>query len=268
MIELLNYEFMQRALVGGAVVGLVCSVIGVFVVLRGLAFIGAGISHSAFAGIAIGIVLGVSPLLTALVFCSAIACLVGYVSRTGFMREDTSIGIFFAASMALGIAIMSNARVNSNEMLAYLFGNILTIPQGDLLLSIALSFVVLLIFYLLEKEIVAVSFDEDLALISGLPARFLTYLILVLVTVTIIASIRVVGIVLVSALIVIPAATALQLSKQLRGVLLLSILFGVGATEAGLILSYFVNCPPGAMIVLLSTALFLIATCIRSAVRR
>lgn len=263
MLELLSFEFMQRALIGGAVVGLVCSTIGVFVVLRGLAFIGAGISHAAFAGVAIGIVLGFAPLLSALLFCSLIACVIGYVSRVSRIQEDTSIGIFFAASMAVGVAIMSSASVNSSEMLAYLFGSILTIPSADLYLSVGLALVVLALIVIFDKELIAVSFDEELAGISGIPAKFISYLLLILVSVTIIASIRVVGIVLVSALIVTPAATALQLSQRIRPVMWLSAFLGILATESGLILSYYLNCPPGATIVLLSTLFFVIAVSLR-----
>jgi ABC-type Mn2+/Zn2+ transport system permease subunit len=264
MLELFSFQFMQRALLGGAVVGLVCSTVGVFVVLRGLSFIGAGISHAAFAGVALGIVLGISPLLTALVFCSTLACCVGYVSRLGKIQEDTSIGIFFAASMAFGIALMSWASVNSNEILGYLFGSILTIPNQDLFVSMVLSLFVVLLVVIFDKELIAVSFDEELAGISGIPAKFISYLLLVMVSITIVASIRVVGIVLVSALIVIPAATALQISQNIKKIMLISAIIGVASTELGLIFSYYLGCAPGATIVLLSTAMFVCATAVRA----
>ena len=258
-MEALQYDFMQRALVAGALIGLVCSVIGVYVVLRGLAFIGAGISHSALAGVAIGLLLGIPPLFASLVFCSLIAIALGAVSRVGRIREDTAIGVFFAATMALGILLMSFAKSNTVDLVAYLFGSILTVSNNELYYSAALVGLVIFGVTLFYKEFLSVIFDEELAELSGIPARFVIYLLLVLVSIAIVASIKLVGIVLVSALIVTPAATALQLARNFNHVLIISALIGVIETEVGLLASFYLDCPPGATIVLLSTAVFILA---------
>ncbi|MCO6431770.1 MAG: metal ABC transporter permease [Deltaproteobacteria bacterium] len=267
-MEIFEFEFMQRAFLAGALVGTACSLIGVFVVLRGLAFIGAGISHSALAGVAIGLLAGVPPLLASLIFCSLIAVLLGAVSRVGKVREDTAIGIFFAATMALGIFLLSFAESRSVDLLSYLFGSILTISYEELLYSLVLTAVVAGVVYLFYKELIAVIFDEELAQLSGVPARFISYMLLVLVSIAVIASIKLVGIVLVSALIVTPAATALQLSRSFNRVVALSVLLGVLQTELGLILAYYFDCPPGATIVLLSTTVFLASTAGKAALSR
>lgn len=259
MFELFSYEFMQRAFLAGFIVGLVCSVMGVFVVLRGLAFIGAGISHSAYAGVAIGLLFGVSPLISSLVFCSAVACSVGYVSRLGKIKEDTSIGIFFAASMALGVFLMSFNKISGYDLYAYLFGSILTISNSELFYSTGLGVLVLIFVTTFYKEFLAIVFDEELALISGIPSLALSYLLLVLVSVAVVASIKLVGLVLVSALIVIPPATALQIARDFKGVMLWSCIVGVASTEIGLVLAYLTDTPPGATIVLFATLLFLIS---------
>lgn len=263
MIELLSYGFMQRALAAGAVVGLVCSIVGVFVVLRGLSFIGAGISHAAFAGVAVSLLLGIPPLFGAFVFCALIAVVIGYASRAGRIREDTSIGIFFAASMAFGVALLGALPGSNVDVFSYLFGGILTVGRFDLYLSLVLGAVVLGLVWLFYKELVAVVFDENLARIGGTPAVFLAYLLLVLLALTVVVSMSLVGVILVSALIVTPAATALQLARDFDRVVLVSAIIGVGSTEAGLVLSYYLNTAPGPSIVLLSTLIFLMAVLVR-----
>lgn len=259
MLELLQYDFMQRALLAGALVGLVCSVVGVFVVLRGISFIGDGIAHSALAGIAGGLFLGVPPLFAAFIFCSFMACVMGYASRSGRLKEDTSIGIFFAASMALGVVLMGMLKGGSLDLLSFLFGSVLTISDYDLYVSLSFTIIVLVLVLLLYKEFVAIVFDEELARISGLPVRFLQYLMFVMIALTVVASLRVAGIVLVSALIVTPAATAMQLSRDIDRITLISGVCGILSVEAGLMLSYYLDASPGATIVLFATSLFLLS---------
>ncbi len=258
MLELLDYNFMQRALVAGALVGIVCSVMGVFVVLRGLAFIGAGLSHAAFAGVALGLLLGVEPVLSAFIFCSLVAVGVGHLSRIGHIKEDTSIGIFFAASMAFGILIVGLLKNKNIDLMSYLFGSILTISDYDLYLIIVLGVIVLFTLFLFYKEFVTVIFDEEHALLCRMPVKFLSYLLLILLASSVVVSINVVGVILVSALIVIPAATALQLARDFDRVMLISGVLGVGMTEFGLLSSYWLNTAPGPTIVLFATAIFVL----------
>ena len=259
MSEMFGYTFMQHALLEAVIIGALCAVIGVYVVLNSLSFIGAGISHAAFGGIALGILLGVDPVLSAFVFCIAVALSIGVVSERGAIKHDTAVGIFFASTMAAGVVFISLQKGYVLDLFSYMFGNILAITAGDLLWSAATAIVIFLIIFVFSKEFLALSFDREFAFVMGLPARGLYYLLLALMSVTIVISMKSVGIVLVSALLVTPAAAAHQLAKSFGGMMLLSLLFGVGSSVAGLVVSYQVNIPSGACIVLIATAVFFLS---------
>ncbi len=259
MIDFLHYAFMQRALIAGALIGAATGAIGVYVMLRGLSFIGAGIAHAAFGGVAIGTLAGIDPLASALVFSLAVALGIGYTTRRAAIREDVAVGILFAASMALGIFLLSFVPGYTRDLFGYLFGNILAVGPADLWFSLGLFLVVFGAIALLFKEFLYITFDPEMALVSGLPAGAIYGLLLSLIAFVIVLSIRVVGIILVSALLVAPAATAFQLTEDFRRLMFLSVLLGVGETLGGLVLSYYTNTPSGATIVLLSTALFFLA---------
>ncbi|MBP1683914.1 MAG: hypothetical protein H6Q33_57 [Deltaproteobacteria bacterium] len=256
MTELLSYGFMQRALVAGVLVGLLCGVLGFFVVLKRMSFIGVGISHSAFGGIAIGVLCGVEPLIAAAIFATLVAWGIGWLSRAGRLHEDTSIGILFSSAMALGVALISLSRTYQVDLFGYLFGNILSVSTGDLWLLGGLSLVVLSTVALLFKELLFLSFDEEVARASGLPVSALWYLLLTCLALAVVAAIRVVGIVLVEALLVIPAAIGYQVAGGYRMMIGLSVLSAVTAAVAGLLISYFLNVAAGATIVLTLTVLF------------
>lgn len=262
MIELLSYGFMQRALLAGALAGLLCGVLGFFVVLKRLSFIGVGISHSAFGGIAIGVVLGVEPLVAAAIFATLVAWGIGWLSRAGRLHEDTSIGILFSSAMALGVALISLSRRYQVDLFGYLFGNILSVSTGDLWLLVAISLCVLAGVGLLFKELLFIAFDEEVARASGLPVTVLSFLLLTCLALAVVAAIRVVGIILVEALLVIPAAIGYQLAKGYRTMLLLSVVSAVLSAIAGLFASYFVNVAAGATIVLVLTVVFCIAVAV------
>jgi len=255
-VEILGYTFMQRALLASTVIGVVCAVIGVYVVLRGLSFIGAGIAHASFGGVALGIALHVNPLLTAVVFCVATALGIGAVSRRGHVSEDTAIGVFFASTMALGILIIGLQQGYNVDLFGYLFGSVLAVTMEDLVISLILALIVIGTVALLFKELLFISFDPEMAEVVGLPVTPLYYLLLTLVAVTVVLSIKVVGIILVSALIVTPAAAAQQLTDDFLQMMLLSVAIGVGASLGGLFLSYWLNIASGATMVLLATAIF------------
>lgn len=259
MVELLGYTFMQRALVSGVLIGALCAVIGVYVVLKGLSFIGAGIAHASFGGVALGFLLGVNPVLTAVIFCLLTAWGIGWASRKGQIKEDTAVGIFFASTMALGILLIGLMRGYNTDLFGYLFGSILAVTSQDMWVTIGLGAVVLSVVGLFFKELLLITFDPEMAEIVGLPAEKLYFLLLSLVAIIIVISIKVVGIVLVSALIVTPAAAAYQLTEDFRRMMVLSVVFGVGSTVGGLLLSYWLNTASGATIVLLSTLFFFTA---------
>ena len=259
MAEVLSYAFMQRALVAGALIGALCAVIGVYVVLRGLSFIGAGIAHASFGGVALGFLLGVDPVLTAIAFCLLTAWGIGAVARRGQVKEDTAVGIFFASTMALGILLIGLMEGYNVDLFGYLFGSILAVTPQDLGITLGLGALILLVVGLLFKELVFITFDPEMAEVVGLPAGPLYFLLLSLIALTVVLSIKVVGIVLVSALIVTPAAAAYQLTEDFRRMMLLAVLLGVGATVGGLFLSYWLNTASGATIVLLATLFFFLA---------
>jgi len=260
MMELLSYTFMQRALLAGLVTGVLCAVVGVYVVNRGLSFMGAGISHAAFGGVALGVWLGVSPVLAAIAFCLVVGWSIAWLSLKTQVREDTAVGIFFASTMALGILLLGLIQGLRQDLFAYLFGSILAVTPQDLWIILGCALLVLATLALWGKELLFIIFDPQGAAVSGLPATRLYFLLITLVTVTIVISIKVVGIVLVSALLVTPAAAAAQLSQRFGIIMVLSVIIGVVSTQGGLLLSYGWDTPSGATIVLVVTALFILAS--------
>jgi zinc transport system permease protein len=261
--EILAYSFMQRALLAAVLVGLLCSTLSFFVVLKRLSFLGAGISHTALGGIAIGLVTGIDPILTGSIFAVGTAMSTGYISRVGRVGEDTVIGIFYATGMALGIALISSFKGYYPELFALLFGNILSVSLSDLALMAAALVVVLLFVILFFKELLAICFDEEMAVAGGLPVGSLYMGLLAAMGFTVMVSIQLVGVVLVAALIVIPGATAYRLSNNYRIMLGLSLLFGLSGSVGGLFISYFYPVPPGAAIVLILAIMFAAAMALK-----
>jgi zinc transport system permease protein len=258
-IELLTMPFVLRACIASAIVGGVCGTLGVFVVLRRLSFVGDGIAHAAFAGIAIGFALGISPLLSAFIFCALVALSIAFVSRRGIVAEDTGIGIFFSASMALGILLFSKSGVQFGDVVSILFGSVLQITDHELLIGGAILILVLGIVTVFHKEFMTLVFDEEVAFMSGLPVTLFVCGLFLLIAGTVVSTVRLVGTVLIASLLITPAATVLLFAKSFRGALIMSGLYGMLVAEAGLFLSLWLDTPPGALIALLSTAIFLAA---------
>lgn len=251
--------FMQRALIAGVITSVLLSVLGFFVVIRKMSFIGVGIAHAAFGGVALGQLLGIPIFLSASIFSVGAGLGIGAVTRHGKIREDTAIGIFFAAGMALGVLFLSLKPGYTADLMSYLFGSILAVTPADLWIIAAVAVVILVIIALFFKELLATSFDAELARASGIPEGVLFYLLLGLVSLGIVSAIKLVGIVLVSALLVLPAATALQWSERYGRVLALSVILGLAYTLGGLIVSYWLDIPSGATIVILGTIVFLLS---------
>jgi zinc transport system permease protein len=263
MIDLLTLGFLQRALLAGILVSLLCGVLSTFVVLRRMAFIGVGISHSAFGGVALGFLLGVEPLWTGIAFAVAVAVLIEWAQTRTTVAEDTAIGIFFAASMALGLVFLHLSRVYNVDVFGFLFGNILAIGSRQVWQILVVTLGVLAVILALFKELVFLSFDEEMAWVSGVPVKALRYLFLIIMALVVIVTIYLVGIILVSALLVIPGAIAQNLSHQLRTMVWVSTGVAVGAAVGGLVLSYGVDFPSGATIVLVLAVVYLLTTLAR-----
>lgn len=259
MLEILGYTFMQRAVLASILIGSVTAIIGVYVVLRGLAFIGAGIAHASFGGVALGFWLGVNPLLSAVVFCLGTAWGIAWTSRRAEVREDTAIGIFFAGTMALGILFIGLMGEYNVDLFGYLFGSVLSVTREDLWLSGALGVVVLAVVGLFFKELLFITFDPEMAQVSGLPARGLYNLLLSVMALTVVLAIKVVGIILVSAMIVIPAAAAYQLTQGFGTMMAVAVLIGNLSAVTGLLLSVQLDTPSGATMVLTATAFFFLS---------
>lgn len=255
----LTHGFFVRALVAGALVGTVCAVVGTYVVLKGLAFIGDAVSHAAFPGVVAAFILGGSYLVGAAIAAVVTAVGIGYVTRRARIRADTAIGVLFAGTFAFGIFLFSTIHAYVGDLFSFLFGYLLAIGTGDLVALAVLSAVVLAIVALLWKELLYSTFDPLGAAASGLPVEPLEYLFLALIALTIVISLQAVGIILVVAMLVTPAATAQLLTVRFAALMALAILVGVASAIAGLYLSYWLDVASGATIVLVETALFLLA---------
>lgn len=254
--ELFSLAFMQRAFIVALLTGTVTALVGSYVVLRGLAFIGASIAHASFGGVVLGLLLGWNPLATAILFCAATGLGIASVSEGRRIREDTAIGIFFAATMALGIFLIGFLHDYVMNVFSFLFGDILAVTPQDLWMTLGLTLGVLATVTLFYKEFLLITFDAETARSEGFPVEALHALFIVLIALTVVLSLKVVGIILVSALLVIPAATAQQLARNFRMLQGLAVTLSIIANIGGLLLSYFLDTPSGATIVLLATAIF------------
>lgn len=256
LAEPLQYGFMQRALLGGILVGTTCAIIGTYVVLRGLAFIGDALAHAAFPGVVIAYMLKANIYLGAAIFTVATALGIGFISRRARTSYDTTIGILFAGAFALGILLMSTIQGYTADLFSFLFGNILGVSTADLLVAGILAALVLATVALCYKEFLLLSFDPTVAEAMGYPVQGLNYLLLSLVALTIVISIQAVGIVLVVALLVTPSATAYLLTERFLRMMALGVLVSILAIVLGLYMSFYLNVASGAAIVLVSTCLF------------
>jgi manganese/iron transport system permease protein len=259
LTEPLVYGFMQRGMLVAVLVGLACSVVGCYVVLRSMAFIGDAMAHSILPGVAVAYLLKGSLLVGGLVAAIAVALGIGFFSRQGRLKEDSAIGILFAAAFSLGVILISSIRTYALDLSHILFGNVLGVSVTDLLLTAGLVMVVLLVVFLLYKELLVVSFDPVLAATLRLPAERLRIVLLVLLAVTVVVSLQSVGIGLVASMLVTPGATAYLLTRRLPRMIGLSALFGALSGVIGLYASYYLDVVSGAAIVLTSTLFFLLA---------
>lgn len=258
LLQPLSYAFMQRGLLAALIVGVLCAVIGCYVVLRSMAFLGDALAHAILPGVAIAYLLGGSLLLGALVAAVVVALGIGVISRRGTIKEDTAIGILFAAALALGVALISSIRTYAVDLSHILFGNVLGVSPDDLWVMVILGAGILAVLITLYRPFLVVSFDPILARTLRLPAEGLRSLLLVLLAVTIVVSMQTVGIGLVAAMLVTPGAAAYLLTRRLPVMMVIAALIGGFSSLAGLYLSYYLNIVSGAAIVLVATAIFLL----------
>ncbi|MEA2653186.1 MAG: manganese/iron transport system permease protein [Chloroflexota bacterium] len=250
------YGFMQRGLLAAILVGIVCAVMGAFVVLRGLAFIGDAVSHAAFPGLVIAYMLGIPLYIGGGIAAVGTALAIGAVARRGALRFDTAVGVLFAGTFAFGILLFSTIQNYVADLFSYLLGNVLGITFADIVQIAILGAIVLLVVAVLRKELLYASFDPSGAAASGLPVTMLDYLLLGLVGVTIVVSIQAVGIIMVVAMLVTPAATGQLLVDKFWDLVKIAIAVAVLAAVSGLYVSFYLNVASGASIVLVETLLF------------
>jgi manganese/iron transport system permease protein len=266
LFEPLQYSFVQRALLGSILVGIVCASVGVFVVLRGLAFLGDAIAHAAFPGVVIAFLLKANLVLGGSIAAVLAAITIGNVARRSKLREDTVIGVVFSGMFALGVVLFSRIRTFTGDLLAILFGDVLGVGEDQLLTAAAAAILIIVLLRLTWREQVFVSFDPTGAAAAGVHTLRYDTILLGLIGLAVAISVQIVGVVLVAALLVTPAATARLVATDLRGMTTLAIGLASFSCVAGIWLSYFVNSASGGTIVLVATALFLLVWLSRSRV--
>lgn len=258
LVDPLRFDFFVRALVASTLVGLVCAVVGTYVVLRGIAFIGDAIAHAGFPGVVAAYILKGPYLVGAAVAAIATALAIGAVSRRARIRQDTAIGVLFAGMFALGVFLFSSLRGYVADLFSFLFGNVLAIGPADLVNLGVLAALVLGVVILLWKELLYATFDPLGAAASGIPVGQLEYVFLALVALAIVVSLQAVGIILVVAMLVTPAAAAQLVTVRFTRLMLVAAGIGIGSAIAGLYLSYWLDVASGATIVLVQTAAFVL----------
>jgi len=256
IFRLFEFQFFQNALLGGTITALACAWVGLFLILRKESMIGDGIAHTAFGGIALGLFLGINPILTALIVSVLAVFAISYMRRKGLAQSDSAIAVMLAVGFSTGLIIISLAGGFNVELFSFLFGSILTIDQTDLIIVSILGITTIIVLGIFHKELLAITFDEQSARLMGIPVRPLSLALNLLVAITIVLSIKVIGVILVVALLVLPGLSALQLNFSFKATTLAAILFGAISMTAGILLSSIYSVATSGIIVFTATGIF------------
>ncbi|PIC73305.1 manganese ABC transporter permease [Sporosarcina sp. P26b] len=256
--DLMTYSFLQKALITSVMVGVICGVIGSFIVLRGMALMGDAISHAVLPGIAISYMLGINYFYGAVLTGVLTAFGIGAISQNSRIKNDSSIGIVFSAFFALGIILITRAK-SATDLTQILFGNVLSVRTSDMWLTLIIGSVVILVVVLFFKELLVSSFDETMAAAYGLKTQLIHYTIMFLLTLVTVASLQTVGVILVVSLLITPASTAYLLTNRLSIMVVLAAFFGAVSSIIGLYFSFLYNMPSGPVIALAATGIFILA---------
>lgn len=259
IIEALQFDFMRNAIMVGILVSIACGIIGTFVVVNRIVFVSGGIAHAAYGGIGLGYFFGFNPVLGAIAFALISALAMGWVERKMHQRKDTVIGVMWAIGMAIGIILIDLTKGYKAGLESYLFGSILAVPQQSLIIMLILDLIIVLMVVLFYKELLAISFDPIYALTRNLPVDALYLMLVAAIALTVVMVMQVVGLIMVIALLTIPAAIAGQFVKGLKGMMFLASILGIFFTLTGLWLSYFFNLTSGATIILTCGFAYLIS---------
>lgn len=255
--DFFSFGFIQRALFSGISIAIMCSLIGLFLVLRKQSLFGDAISHMAFGGIAIGTYLNIYPFWTAIIFSASSAVMINKIRYYTKLTSDSMVAVLLSFGLGIGVTLISISDGFSVDLFSFLFGSILLVSYEDVLMTVGIAIIVMSIIGIFFKKFIYVTFDEDQAKISGLHVEQLDYLFIVLVAVTVIVSMKLVGILLISSLIVIPNIASLMLNQGFKRTLFISIIISACSVFFGIILSYYFNTAPSGMIVLLSVGIFI-----------
>ncbi len=259
MLEFLNYGFIQNALIAAILVSLACGIVGTYVVVKKIVSISGAISHAAFGGIGIGFFMGINPIVAAIPFTLFSAVCIGLINQKMKISEDTAIGILWSVGMAIGVIFINLTPGYAPDLFSYLFGNILTVPLSDLYLMLFLDVVIILSVFLLYREFLAVSFDQEFSRVVGVPSRLIYILLLCLVALSVVILIKAVGVILIIALLSIPAAISRLITDKMENIMLFSVILGMMLTILGVWLSYIFNLASGATIVMVLAVAFFIS---------
>ncbi len=263
IIEALQFDFMRNAILAGVLVSIACGIIGTFVVVNRIVFISGGIAHAAYGGIGLGYFLGFNPVLGAIAFALVAALSMGWVERKTQQRADTIIGVMWAIGMAIGIILIDLTQGYKADLMSYLFGSILAVPSQDLIIMLVLDIIIGIMVFLFYKELLAISFDPVFATTRNVPVNVLYLMLVGAIALTVVMVMQVVGLIMVIALLTIPAAIAGQFVKGLKGMMFWASLLGIIFTFTGLWLSYFFNLTSGATIILTSGIAYLISLVVK-----
>jgi zinc transport system permease protein len=263
MLEILTYGFMQRAFLTGICISVACSMLGVFLILRRYALIGDGMAHIAFGGIALGRLFGLVPLISALVFALIGALGITRLREEAKLHGDTSIGIISHASLGIGIFVLSISRGFNVDILSFLFGSILSISSAEMLTSMILAVLVIAVIVRFYRELFALTFDEESAKAAGVRVNWMNLLLVTLTAVTVVLSMNVVGLLLASALIVLPGASALQVGGSFKRTILVAAIIAASSVVAGILCSYYLDVAASGSIVLVNVLIFLACAAFR-----
>ncbi|MGP1383633.1 MAG: metal ABC transporter permease [Thainema sp.] len=259
MIEALQFDFMRNALIAGVLVSLACGIVGTFVVINRIVFVSGGIAHAAYGGIGLGYFFQFNPIIGAIVFSVGAALAMGMVERHTHQRTDTIIGVIWAMGMAIGIILVDLAKGYKADLMSYLFGSILAVPARDLWIMFVLDLIILVLVILFYKELLAISFDELFATVVNVPVNAIYLTLMCLIALTVVMMMRVVGLIMVIALLTMPAAISNQFVSNMKKMMVLASLLGVLFTTTGLWLSYSLNLTSGATIILIAGLAYLLS---------
>jgi zinc transport system permease protein len=256
MLEILGYEFMRNALLAGLLAGVACGIIGTLVVVNRLVFVSGGIAHAAYGGVGMALFLGVAPLIGIVGFTVITAVIMALVSLHAKHRADTVIGVLWALGMAIGVILIDLTPGYNVDLMSYLFGSILAVPTGDLWVMLAMDIVIVALVVYFYQGLLAMSFDEEFARVRGVPVQGLYFMLMILTAMSVVMIIRVVGLILVIALLTIPPFVAERFSKSLAGMMVVSILLSLIFVLSGLFLSYRFDITSGASIIVTASVVF------------